>query len=135
VAKNEAMVMTITSRFCTCVSSWASTPSSSAGLSRSMIPVVAHTVADRGERPSAKALGIEVWATATRGLGRSAWTHSRSTIACNSGASWGETSRAPIACSASLSEVKSWRSSRPAAMTAMRTAPTPAASIAPISAA
>ena len=34
------------------------TPSSSAGESSSMIPVVAQTVADFGERPSAKAFGI-----------------------------------------------------------------------------
>ena len=72
-----------------------------------MIPVVAQTVADFCERPRAKALGMFVCATATFGLGRSAWMHSRSIIACSSGASCGETSRAPIACSASLSEVKS----------------------------
>ena len=72
-----------------------------------MIPVVAQTVADFCERPSAKALGMLVWATATFGLGRSAWMQRRSIIACSSGASCGETSRAPIACIASLSDVKS----------------------------
>ena len=72
VAKKLATVMTSTSRFWTCVSSWAMTPSSSAGVSRSMIPVVAQTVADLGERPIANAFGMSVWATATRGLGRSA---------------------------------------------------------------
>ena len=71
-----------------------------------MIPVVAQTVAFLGERPVANALGIEVWATATRGLGRSACTQSRSIIAWSSGACWGVTTWAPIAASASLSEVK-----------------------------
>ena len=52
-----------------------------------MMPVVAHTVADLGERPSANAFGIAVWATATFGLGRSACTHRRSIIACSCGAS------------------------------------------------
>ena len=50
--------MIITSRFLTCASSCAMTPSSSAGESRFMIPVVAQTVALFCERPSAKALGI-----------------------------------------------------------------------------
>ena len=54
-----------------------------------MIPVVAHTVADFGERPSANAFGIRVSATATFGLGRSACTHRRSIIACSSGACCG----------------------------------------------
>src|SRR5206468_2464056 len=89
--------MTSTSRLPIWVSSWASTPSSSAGGSSSMMPVVAHTVAFFGLRPSANALGIAVSATATRGLGRSACTHRRSTIACSSGASAGVTSRPPIA--------------------------------------
>ena len=43
-----------------------------------MIPLVAHTVAFFCERPIANAFGIGVSATATRGLGRSACTHSRS---------------------------------------------------------
>ena len=72
-----------------------------------MIPVVAHTVADFGERPSANAFGIAVCATATFGLGRSAWTHRRSIIACSCGACSGVTTRAPMAASASLSEAKS----------------------------
>ncbi len=72
-----------------------------------MIPVVAHTVADFCERPIAKALGIEVSITNTRGLGRSACTHSRSIMPCSSGSSAGETSLAPIEASAILSEVKS----------------------------
>ena len=72
VAKKPASVMTSTSRFCTCVSSCAITPSSSAGVRMRMIPVVAHTVALRGERPIANALGMSVSATATFGLGRSA---------------------------------------------------------------
>ena len=69
------------------------TPSSSAGESSSMMPVVAQTVAFFGERPSANAFGIRVLATATRGFGRSAWTHSRSIIACSCGASSGVTTR------------------------------------------
>ena len=51
-----------------------------------MMPVVAQTVADLGERPSANAFGIAVWATATFGFGRSACTHRRSIIACSCGA-------------------------------------------------
>jgi hypothetical protein len=86
-AKKLASVMIITSRLITCVSSWASTPSSSAGDSNSMIPVVQHTVALFCERPMANALGIEVAITAIFGLGRSAWMHRRSIIACSSGAS------------------------------------------------
>ena len=96
------------------------TPSSSAGESSSMIPVVAQTVAFFGERPIAKAFGIGVSATATRGFGRSAWTHRRSIIACSSGASCGVTSRAPIARSASLSEANSCSASRPPAIRATR---------------
>ena len=69
-AKKLAIVITITSRFWTWVSSWPSTASSSASSSRSRIPVVAQTVAVLGERPTANALGIDVWAIATRGLGR-----------------------------------------------------------------
>ena len=69
-----------------------------------MIPVVAQTVAFFGERPIANAFGMRVSATATLGFGRSACTHSRSIIACSSGASCGVTSRAPMARRASLSE-------------------------------
>ena len=92
------------------------TPSSSAGVSSSMIPVVAQTVADLGERPSAKAFGIRVSATAILGFGRSAWMHRRSIIACSSGASAGDTSRAPMARSASLSEPNRLTSASPPAM-------------------
>ena len=98
-----------------------------------MIPVVAQTVAFFGERPSANAFGIRVSATATFGFGRSAWTHSRSIIACSSGASAGVTSRAPIARSASLSEPKSWKIARPPAISATRIPLAPAASSATIS--
>jgi len=131
VAKNEAIVITITSRFWTCVSSWPMTPSSSAGESSSSRPVVAQTVAVFGERPIANAFGMRVSAIATRGFGRSAWTHSRSTIACSCGASCGETSRAPIARSASLSDVNSCRSSSPPAITAMTMPLAPAANSTP----
>ena len=134
MAKKPASVITSTSRLATWVSSCASTPSSSAGDSISMIPVVAQTVAFFGERPSANAFGIRVSATATLGFGRSACTHRRSIIACSSGACWGVTSRAPIARSASLSEPKSWNSARPPAMKATVTPLTPLASSATTSA-
>ena len=88
-AKKLAMVMISTSRFFTCVSSCAITPSSSLGESTDMIPVVAQTVALFCERPHAKAFGTWVSATAMRGLGRSAWMQSRSIIACSPGASCG----------------------------------------------
>ena len=107
-AKKLAMVMISTSRCFTCASSWAITPSSSLGESMLMMPVVAHTVALFWERPIAKAFGTWVSATAMRGFGRSAWMQSRSIIACRPGASSGETSLAPIADSASLSEKNSW---------------------------
>ena len=86
-----------------------------------MIPVVAQTVAFLGERPIANAFGMRVSATATFGLGRSAWMHRRSIIACSSGAWAGVTSRAPIARSASLSEPNSWNAARPPAMIAIVT--------------
>ncbi len=60
---------------------------------------MAHTVADLGERPIANALGIIVSAMATLGLGRLAWMHRRSIIACSrraSALSLGPTSLAPI---------------------------------------
>ena len=55
-------------------------------------------------RPVAKALGMRVGAIATRGLSMSASAHSRSTMACSSGASFGVTTLAPAADSAILSE-------------------------------
>ena len=69
--------------------------------------MVAHTVAPFCERPIANALGIGCSITHTRGLGRSACTHSRSMIPCSSGSSWGETSLTPIVPIAILSEVNS----------------------------
>ena len=57
-------------------------------------------------------------ATAIFGFGRSACTHSRSIIACSCGASCGETTRAPIALSASLSDAKRFSAARPPAMIA-----------------
>ena len=99
-----------------------------------MMPVVAHTVADFGERPSAKAFGMRVLATATFGFGRSACTHRRSTIACSCGASCGETTRAPMAASASLSEAKRFSAARPPAMIATVTPLAPTTSSATMSA-
>ena len=58
----------------------------------------------------------------------------RSIIACRPGASWGETSLAPIADSASLSEKNSWPRLSAPMITTMSTSPVPAASRAPISA-
>ena len=130
-AKKLASVMIATSRLTMWVISWASTPSSSAGLSRFRIPVVAQTVACFCERPIANALGMSVWATAIRGFGMSAWMQSRSIIACSSGASAGDTSRAPIARSAILSDAKYWTENSTAANRAIATAPPPAAKITP----
>ena len=113
LAKKLAMVMISTSRCFTCASSCAITPSSSLGESARMMPVVAHTVALFWLRPQAKAFGRSVSATAMRGFGRSAWMQSFSIIACRPGASCGETSFAPIADSASLSEKSSWASESP----------------------
>ena len=55
--------MIATSRLMMWVSSWAMTPSSSAGESSSRMPVVAHTAAAFFERPTAKALGIVEFTT------------------------------------------------------------------------
>ena len=62
--------MISTSRFFTCDSSCAITPSSSAGDSVRIIPVVAQTVAFFWERPIANALGTSVSATAIFGFGK-----------------------------------------------------------------
>ena len=92
-----------------------------------MIPVVAHTTADFCERPMANAFGIGVSATAIFGFGRSAWMQRRSSIACSPGACSGETSLAPIAASASLSERKSCASESAAMTRTMMPTPAPAA--------
>ena len=68
------------------------------------MPRVAHTVAAFCERPIAKALGIGVSITRTRGLGRSACTHRRSMIPCSSGSCAGVTSLTPSVAIAILSE-------------------------------
>jgi hypothetical protein len=60
-AKKLASVITATSRLMMWVSSWAMTPSSSAGESSSRMPVVTHTAAALRDRPIANALGIEVF--------------------------------------------------------------------------
>ncbi len=92
-----------------------------------MIPVVAHTVAFFCERPRAKAFGISMSATATFGFGRSAWMQRRSIRAWKPGASCGETSRAPIALRAILSDKKSWASTIAPMITSINVAPAPAA--------
>ena len=96
-----------------------------------MMPVVAHTVAFFCERPIANALGTSMSATAIFGFGRSAWMQSRSIIECSPGASAGETSFAPIAASASLSEKNSWAAVIAPITTTIVTAPAPAAISAP----
>ena len=111
-AKKLAIVITITSRFWTWVSSWPSTASSSAGSSSWSMPVVAHTVAVFGERPTANAFGIGVSAIATRGLGMFAWMHSRSMIACSSGRLLRGDLAGAHRGSAILSEVNSWTANR-----------------------
>ena len=89
---DEATVITSTSRCATWESSWASTPSSSSGVSLPMIPVVTQTTARFGERPVANALGMSISEIPTRGLGISARAHSRSIMPCSSGISSGLTS-------------------------------------------
>ena len=100
---------------------------SSAGVNRRSNPVVAQIVAVSCERPSANAFGIRTSAIATRGLGMSATMHNRSMIECRSGASAGETSRAPMAFSAILSEANIWTAKKAAAMTSTIASPAPAA--------
>src|SRR5262245_8077886 len=111
-----AMVITATSRWATCDSSWESTASSSGGDSRRMIPVVTQTTACCWLRPVAKALGMSVSAIATFGLGMSARAQSRSTIWCSSGACSGDTSCPRIADRASRSEKKYWTNRNPPAI-------------------
>ena len=72
------------------------------------MPVVTQTTDRSGDRPVAKALGTEVSAMPTRGLGMSASAQSRSIIPCSSGACSGVTSRARIARIATLSELYHW---------------------------
>ena len=119
------MVMISTSRFFTCESSCAMTPSSSVGVSVFMIPVVAQTTALFFERPIANAFGTGVSATAILGLGRSAWMQSFSIIAWRPGACSGVTTLAPIDASAILSERKSCASSSPPRTTTMIAKPAP----------
>ena len=57
-ARVAAMVMIKVSRFCTCDSSCAKTPSSSSSSSMRMMPSVTATAACSGLRPVAKALGV-----------------------------------------------------------------------------
>ncbi len=68
-----------------------------------MMPVVAHTTARCGLRPVAKAFGTSESAMATLGFGMSASAHSRSIMACSSGASCGDTSLPPMENSATRS--------------------------------
>ena len=89
-AKKLAIVITITSRFCDVGQLVAEhAPRARRATAARRSPVVAHTVAVFGERPTANAFGIAVCAIATRGLGMLAWMQSRSISACSSGASCG----------------------------------------------
>jgi hypothetical protein len=89
----EATVITVTSRWATWDSSWASTPSSSRSSRRDIRPFVAQTTARCGVRPVANALGTSVSAIATVGFGMSDSAHSRSTMPCSCGACSGVTTR------------------------------------------
>ena len=124
MAKKLASVMTSTSRFATCESSWASTPSISCGSSRRQRPSVTATAACFGLRPVANALGTSVGMMATLGFGRSAIAQRRSTIAWSSGACSGVTTFAPEAARAILSEVKYWKNASPTTMSTIGTSPT-----------
>ena len=93
---------------------------------------MAHTVVFLRDLPIAKALGIAVSITHTRGLGRSACRHSRSTIPCSSGSSAGETSFTPSVAIAILSEANSCNSSSPTATTTITPAAAPAANSTPM---
>ena len=130
VAKKLARVITRTSLFLMWVSSWARTPSSSSGSSRSMMPVVTQTRAFAWLRPVAKAFGTSDMATATLGLIMSARSTKRSIMAWSSGSSSGVTTLACIARSTSLSEAKYWMPSITAAMTTTKMIGTPRAIIA-----
>ncbi len=111
--RKPATVITATSRWATCDSSWASTPSSSSGSSRRSRPVVTQTTAFCGLRPVAKAFGMSLSATATRGLGMSASAQSRSTAPCSCGYCSGVTRWAPIARSVIRSLNQNWATNRP----------------------
>ena len=105
---NEAMVITATSLWATCDSSWASTASSSRS-SRLLFsrPVVTTRTEVLVFRPVANAFSIGDGAIATRGLGMLASAVSRSTMPCSlaaRGPSCGVTSRACAVLSAILSE-------------------------------
>ncbi len=115
--RDDATVITETSRLATCASSCDSTPSSSSASSRCMMPVVTQTTEWLGVRPVAKAFGMSVTATATRGLGMSASTQSRSIMACSSGACSGVTSLPPMDLSASRSEKYHWPHAMPRVIT------------------
>lgn len=84
--RNEAIVMTATSRWATCDISWARTPSSSSGSSLRSRPVVAQTRAVFSLRPVANAFGTSLSAMATLGFGMSASAQIRSMVPCSSGA-------------------------------------------------
>ena len=105
-AMPAAIVEMSMSRFFTCASSCAMTPSSSSWGTYLRMPVVTATTACDGFRPVAKALGCSWGATATTGIGRPARWRSRSTIRYSSGAWASVTTCAPYIRSTSRSEKK-----------------------------
>ncbi len=96
------------------------------------MPRVAQTVADFCERPIAKALGIGVSITQTRGLGRFACTQRRSMMPCSSGSCSGVTCLTPSVAIAILSEVKSCNSRKTSAIGRIAAVAVPAAIKAPM---
>ena len=99
-----AIVITATSRWATWESSWESTASTSGSFNRRRSPVVTQTTACFWSRPVAKAFGMSVWASATRGFGRFAIATSRSMTAWSWGCCWAVTILPPIEYRAILSE-------------------------------
>lgn len=117
--RNEAIVMTATSRWATCDISWARTPSSSSGSSLRSRPVVAQTRAVFSLRPVANAFGTSLSAMATLGFGMSARAQIRSMVPCSSGACSGVTSRAPMPYAAMRSLNQNCAMNRPPVMIRM----------------
>ena len=103
VAATEEIRM---SRFCTCDSSWASTPSSSRRSRMGRMPWVTATAACWGLRPVAKALGCGLGETYRRGMGMPAWSARPLTIWYSSGNWASVTGTALAARMAILSEKK-----------------------------
>ena len=120
--RNDAIVMTATSRCAMCAISCARTLSSSTGSSRRSSPVVTQTTEFFWLRPVANAFGTSVSAIATFGFGVSDMAQMRSTTPCSSGASCRETMRPFMANSVIRSEKKYCASRNRPATTSATTA-------------